>query len=238
LSLLLSRCKIWSSARLLKFNFMVPQKPLPPGPKVWSLLQLLRFHGIVPESYFWFHVKSWRFDEPLSSDGNSPVRKFCGSATVVRTEQFPTPGGMVPVTRFLDRSRMRNLLRLPIWTGMLPVRLLDARCRTSGCCRVNPLRGGRQQRLQSLEKLRKYKGWSRRHEMATSPSPKIWPWSHSALKACSMSFCLSWLLIWLEDLMAFQVAMPTSAVASQDWSKTLFREYWPSKCLRHLSDQR
>ncbi len=42
-------------------------------------------------------------------------------------------------------------------------------------CRVNPLWGGRQQPLQSLEKLRKYKGGSKRHEMAASPSPKIWP---------------------------------------------------------------
>jgi hypothetical protein len=41
--------------------------------------------------------------------------------------------------------------------------------------RVNPLRGGRQHPLQSLEKLRKYKGGSKRHEMAVSPSPKIWP---------------------------------------------------------------
>jgi len=38
---------------------------------------------------------------------------------------------------------------------------------------VNPLRGGRQQPHQSLEKLRKYKGGSRRHEMAASPSPKM-----------------------------------------------------------------
>jgi hypothetical protein len=57
--------------------------------------------------------------------------------------------------------------------------------------RVNPLRGGRQQPLQSLEKSRKYKGGSKRHEMAASPSPKIQSWSHSALKACSMSNCLS-----------------------------------------------
>jgi hypothetical protein len=42
-------------------------------------------------------------------------------------------------------------------------------------CRVNPIRGGRQQPLQSLEKLRKYKGGRRRHEVAASPSPKIWP---------------------------------------------------------------
>jgi hypothetical protein len=35
-------------------------------------------------------------------------------------------------------------------------------------------RGG-QQPLQSLEKLRKYKGGSRRQEMATSPSSKMWP---------------------------------------------------------------
>jgi hypothetical protein len=40
---------------------------------------------------------------------------------------------------------------------------------------VNPLRGGRQQPHQSLEKLRKYKGGSRRHEMAGSPSPKMRP---------------------------------------------------------------
>jgi len=136
LSWLLSSCKIWSSATLLKFTFMVPQKSLPPGPRVWSLLQLLRFHGIVPESWFWFHVKSWSFDEPLSSDGNSLVKKFCWSARVVRRERFPTPGGMVPMTRFLDRSRMRSLLRLPIWTGMLPVRLLDAECRTFGYWRA------------------------------------------------------------------------------------------------------
>jgi hypothetical protein len=105
-------------------------------------------------------------------------------------------------------------------------------------CRVNPLRGGRQQPHQSLENLRKYKGGSRRQEMATSPSPKMRPWSHSILKANSMLFWLSWVLSWLEDLMAFQVAMPTSAVASQDWSRTLLREYWPSKCLRHLSDHK
>jgi hypothetical protein len=36
------------------------------------------------------------------------------------------------------------------------------------------LRGGKQQPLQSLEKSRKYKGGSRRHEMAASPSPKMW----------------------------------------------------------------
>jgi hypothetical protein len=104
--------------------------------------------------------------------------------------------------------------------------------------RVNPLRGGRQQPHQSLKKLRKYKGGSRRHEMAASPSPKMRPWSHSVLKASSMLFWLSLVLSWLEDLMAFQVAMPTSVVASQDWSRTLLREYWPSKCLRHLSNQR
>jgi hypothetical protein len=40
----------------------------------------------------------------------------------------------------------------------------------------------------SLAKSRKYKGGSRRHEMAASPSPKMWPWSHSALKACSILF--------------------------------------------------
>jgi hypothetical protein len=39
--------------------------------------------------------------------------------------------------------------------------------------RVNPLRGGGQQPLQSLEKLRKYKGGSKCHEMAASPSPKM-----------------------------------------------------------------
>jgi len=104
--------------------------------------------------------------------------------------------------------------------------------------RVNPFQGGRQQPLQSLEKLRKYKGGSRRHEMAALPSPKMWPWSHLALKACSMLIWLSWFLFWLEDLMAFQVAMLTSVVASHAWSRTFLREYWPSKCLRHLSDQR
>jgi hypothetical protein len=31
--------------------------------------------------------------------------------------------------------------------------------------------------------------------------------------------------------MAFQVAMPTSVVASHAWSRTLLREYWSSKCL-------
>ncbi len=40
---------------------------------------------------------------------------------------------------------------------------------------VNPLRGGRQQPLQSLEKLRKYKGGNKCHEMADPPSPKMWP---------------------------------------------------------------
>jgi hypothetical protein len=43
--------------------------------------------------------------------------------------------------------------------------------------------------------------------------------------AFSISSYLSWLLSCLEDLIAFQVAMPTSAVASQDWRRTLFREY-------------
>jgi hypothetical protein len=43
----------------------------------------------------------------------------------------------------------------------------------SGADRVNPLRGGRQQPHQSLEKLRKYKGGSKRHEMVASPFPKI-----------------------------------------------------------------
>jgi hypothetical protein len=54
-----------------------------------------------------------------------------------------------------------------------------------------PCGEGGQQPLQSLEKLRKYKGGSKCHEMATSPSPKMWPWSHSALKALSISSCLS-----------------------------------------------
>jgi hypothetical protein len=40
-------------------------------------------------------------------------------------------------------------------------------------CRVNPLRGGGQKPLQSLKKLRKYKGGSKCHEMAASPSPKM-----------------------------------------------------------------
>ncbi|CAK9230015.1 unnamed protein product [Sphagnum jensenii] len=46
---------------------------------------------------------------------------------------------------------------------------------SAGCRKVNPLRGGRQQPHQSLEKLRKYKGGSRRQEMAASPSPKMRP---------------------------------------------------------------
>jgi hypothetical protein len=104
--------------------------------------------------------------------------------------------------------------------------------------RVNPLRGGRQQPLQSLKKSRKYKGGSRRHEMAVLPSPKIWPWNHSALKACSMLIWSSCFLLWLGDLMARQVAMPTSVVASHAWRRTRLREYWPLKCLRHRSDQR
>jgi hypothetical protein len=42
-------------------------------------------------------------------------------------------------------------------------------------------------------------------------------------------------LVSLWDLMAFQVAIPTSTVATQACVSTFFVEYWSPKCLLHLS---
>jgi hypothetical protein len=52
--------------------------------------------------------------------------------------------------------------------------------------------------------------------MVTQSTPKMLKWHHSALKACSI---LSWILgsrVDRRELMAFQVAIPTSTVAT--WS--------------------
>jgi len=104
--------------------------------------------------------------------------------------------------------------------------------------RVNPLRGGRQQPHQSLSKFEKYNGGRKHHLMVVLSLPKIFKCNHSDLKANSILSWMSRSLSGLGALMAFQVAMPTSIVATQACWSTLLREYLSSKCLQHLLDQR
>ncbi len=104
--------------------------------------------------------------------------------------------------------------------------------------REKPRRGGRQQPHHSLKKFRKYKGGKKSHTMLAQSSPKIPKWHHSALKAWSI---LAWILgSWVDrrELMAFQVAIPTSTVATQACWRIFLEEYWLSICFWHLFDQR
>jgi len=80
--------------------------------------------------------------------------------------------------------------------------------------RVNPMRGGRQQPLQSLSEREKYRGGRKRHRMVVLSLPKIFRCNHSFLKASSILSWISKSLSGLGVLMAFQVAMLTSTVAT------------------------
>ncbi len=55
---------------------------------------------------------------------------------------------------------------------------------------MNPLRGGRQQPHQSLEKFIKYRGGRKCHPMVVSSCPRMFMCNHSFLKANSM---LDWM---------------------------------------------
>jgi hypothetical protein len=77
-----------------------------------------------------------------------------------------------------------------------------------------PRRGGRHQPHQTLKKSKKYKGGKKCHTMVAQSSPKMLEWHRSALKAWSI---LAWILgsrVDRRELMAFQVAILTSTVAT------------------------
>jgi len=78
----------------------------------------------------------------------------------------------------------------------------------------DPMRGGRQQPHQSLDKGRKYKGGRKCHLMVAWSDPRMFKWSHSLLKSNSILAYISGSLVGRWDLMAFQEAMPTSTVAT------------------------
>jgi hypothetical protein len=74
--------------------------------------------------------------------------------------------------------------------------------------------------------------------MVAQSSPKMPKWHHSVLKAWSI---LAWILgfrVERRELMAFQVAIPTSMAATHACWRIFLEEYWLAKCFRHLSDQR
>jgi hypothetical protein len=74
--------------------------------------------------------------------------------------------------------------------------------------------------------------------MVMQSIPKMPKWDDSTLKAWSI---LAWILGFGVDrmeLMAFQVAIPTSMVTSQACWRIFLEEYWLSKCFQHLSVQR
>jgi hypothetical protein len=101
-----------------------------------------------------------------------------------------------------------------------------------------PRKGRRQQPHQTLKKCKEYKGGKKSHMMVAQSSPKMLKWHHFTLKAWSI---LAWILesqVDRRELMAFQVAIPTSTVATQACWRIFLEEYWLSKCFRHLSDQR
>ncbi len=101
-----------------------------------------------------------------------------------------------------------------------------------------PRKGGRHQAHQTLKKFKKYKGDKKHHTMVMQSIPKMPKWDDSTLKAWSI---LAWILGFGVDrmeLMAFQVAIPTSMVTSQACWRIFLEEYWLSKCFQHLSVQR
>jgi hypothetical protein len=95
-----------------------------------------------------------------------------------------------------------------------------------GFLRKTPRRGGSQQPHRWLKKFKKYKGGKKRHTMVAQSSPKMPKWHHSALKAWLI---LAWILgsrVDRRELMAFQVAIPTSTVATQACWRIFLEEYW------------
>jgi hypothetical protein len=75
-----------------------------------------------------------------------------------------------------------------------------------------------------IRKIEKVQGGEQAPQNGSLALPK-----DTAVKPFSLKGKLNVILI---------VLSPILARRSNDWSKTLLREYWPSKCLRHLLDHR
>ncbi len=137
----------------------------------------------------------------------------------------------------------KNILQNPTSCWIKQVKFWNPKFCTQISIPTNPLRktprrGGRQQPHQTLKKSKKYKGGKKHHTMVMQSAPKMPKWHHSTLKAWSI---LAWILRSRVDqrkLMAFQVAIPTSTVATQDCWRIFLEEYWLSKCFQHLFVQR
>ncbi len=111
----------------------------------------------LPDIRFECATWCWKdLDEGYNSGLDLVAIGLC--SRVMTVQSFGSPAGTISGLHF---GSLGNLCHLDV--------------ASMASCRVKPLRGGRQQPLQSLEKLIKYKGGNMRHEMAALPSPKIRP---------------------------------------------------------------
>ncbi len=87
----------------------------------------------------------------------------------------------------VDRTITAGLLRISFHDCFVQVmQQVGPALESRASIRVNPLRGGRPQPLQSLSEREKYRGGRKRHRMVALSLPKIFRCNHSFLKASSI----------------------------------------------------